>query len=246
MVPSSVLGLVVFVLLLAPGLAYVLCHERVVPTQPHSAFRETLRVVFVSVGCLIVTSIAFAGIRSVLPEHTLDVRGLVQDPTRFAREHHVQIAWWSLAFLTVATAVGVATAHLQLSGWRLQRRGNRFVWVNRTTRAPLSSASAWDKAMHESVPHGHSAYAGAQLDDGSYISGYVASHSPIPQETENRDLLLVAPKMRMKDGTDKALPAAMTVISSRHIVRLDVTHVPPPSPQGNRPSTAEDETPATP
>jgi hypothetical protein len=50
--PIVALGLVLFEVLLAPGLACVLRHERVVPARSHTAFRETLRVVFVSVACL--------------------------------------------------------------------------------------------------------------------------------------------------------------------------------------------------
>ncbi|MFC4092977.1 MULTISPECIES: DUF6338 family protein [Micromonospora] len=82
MIPTSAIGLVLFVTLLSPGLAYVLRHEQVVPAQSLSAFRETLRVVFMSVVCLTATGLLFAVLRFFLPRHTPNVRGLIRDPNR--------------------------------------------------------------------------------------------------------------------------------------------------------------------
>ncbi len=91
MLPSSISGLLLFVALLAPGLAYVLRHERVVPIAERSAFRETLRVVFVSIACLVVSGVLLAALRWAAPKSTPNVRGLVQDPGAYFQQHHVSL-----------------------------------------------------------------------------------------------------------------------------------------------------------
>ncbi|MEV6490744.1 DUF6338 family protein, partial [Actinoplanes sp. NPDC051633] len=106
MIPSTLWGLLLFVALLAPGLAHVLRHERIVPTGPRSALRETLRVVFISVLCLVTTGLLLTLVRALIPDHTPNVRGLVRAPVEFARQHHVHLAWWAFGCFAFATALG--------------------------------------------------------------------------------------------------------------------------------------------
>jgi hypothetical protein len=117
LVPSSFAGLILFILLLAPGFAYVLRVEKSVPNRDFSAFRETLRVVFVSIVCLFSTGLLFTVLRWLWPEHTLDIRGLIRDPEEFSREHHVQLAWWSIGFITAATLLGACAADPRTVDW---------------------------------------------------------------------------------------------------------------------------------
>jgi hypothetical protein len=80
LIPSSLAGLLLFVVLLTPGRAYVLRYERVVPARSHTPFRETLRVVFVSTACLLIAGLVAAAVRAAIPHHTPHVNHLVQDP----------------------------------------------------------------------------------------------------------------------------------------------------------------------
>ncbi len=45
MLPSTLVSLLLFILLLTPGFAYVLRTERTVPSRQFTTFRETMRVV---------------------------------------------------------------------------------------------------------------------------------------------------------------------------------------------------------
>jgi hypothetical protein len=125
-IPSTLLGLLLFIVLLAPGLAYALRHERVVPAPAHSAFRETLRVIFVSVACLTVTSLMFAVLRWFLPGRTPNVRGLIRDPNDFARDHHVHLIWWSVGLIAFATLLGAFFADPRIVAKRRQWRSSWF------------------------------------------------------------------------------------------------------------------------
>lgn len=116
MVPSTLGGLLLFILLLAPGLAYVLRYERAFPAPPHSQFREALRVVFVSVTSLTVTGILVVVARKWFPgpDHTPNIRGLIRDPGPFFREHHVHLIWWALGVVVVATFFSAVAADARL------------------------------------------------------------------------------------------------------------------------------------
>jgi hypothetical protein len=229
-IPSSVAGLLLFVVLLAPGLAYVLRHERVVPARSHSPFRESLRIVFVSVACLLATGLIATALRSALPKHTPNVRGLVIDPLEYWRGHHVELAWWALAFILFATLLGATAADrraVRLGRWLGGKRP--ITWVTGATNTDISSVSAWYKVMHiydDDRPG--PILVGAAMDDGTYVEGWVMFFNIAADEDEDREILLGAPlHLTTQDGRRHAYAAQFTVISARHIVRLDVSHVDP-------------------
>ncbi|WP_349880275.1 DUF6338 family protein [Micromonospora sp. HUAS YX12] len=218
-----------FVALLAPGFAYVLRHERTTPNRPFSAFRESLRVVFASVLCLATAGLLYAALRAVAPTHTVNVRGLVRDPFGYARDHHVNLAWWSISVLAAAILVGLVAADPRVvRRSRSIRRSRVLRWVTGSKRTDIETVSAWYTVMHmydEEDPG--PILVGAQLDDGSYIQGRVYTFNPAFEEKEDREILLSAPlSVRSKDGITTPLDAQFSVVSARHIVRLDVKHFP--------------------
>ncbi|MEV4273515.1 MULTISPECIES: DUF6338 family protein [Micromonospora] len=229
MIPTSAIGLVLFVALLAPGLAYVLRHEQVVPAQSLSAFRETVRVVFMSVVCLSMTGLLFAALRWFFPGHTPNVRGLIRDPNNFAREHHVHLAWWALGLLAFATLLGALAADPRfveaLQAARAKKWYQRLTGYSETT---ILDISAWYRAIEQHRGDAEVLVVGAQLDNGAYVLGDLFTYSTASKEDENRDLVLKSPiDLRTADGVTHALDVKYTVISARHIVRLDVTPVRP-------------------
>lgn len=234
MIPSSLLGLVLFIVLLAPGLAYVLRHERVVPAPSHSTLRETLRVIFVSIACLTVSGLLFAALRWMLPGRTPNIRGLIQDPAGFAREHHVHLAWWSLALVAFATVLGAVAADARLVRWLRKVRSKKWVCFL-LGETHISDSSAWHQAISElrdsdrlqiqrKKPQGET-FIGMQMDDGSYIRGYLVSYASGGTEDDQRELILTQAEIRPVNGELQPIGSRLTVISARHIVRLDVTHM---------------------
>jgi hypothetical protein len=239
LIPSSLWGVVLFVVLLAPGLAYVLRHERVVPARSHTTFRESLRVVFVSVACLTATGLLAAGIRATLPERTPNFRALILNPGGYWRGHHVQLAWWAFAFVVFATVLGAAAADrrvVRFAHWLARKPAIR--WITGATDTDISSASAWYRVMHmfdEGAPRPKPPrnppgpiFVGAAMDDGTYIEGRMVTFNVAADENADREMLLSAPlHFTMQNGERFAFAGQFTVISARHIVRLDVTHINP-------------------
>lgn len=257
MIPSSLAGLVLFVVLLAPGLAYIIRYERTVPAVEQSAFRETLRVIFVSVACLTVTILLFTALRWWQPDRTPNVRGLIRDPGSFAREHHVQLIWWGFALLASATALGAGAAGpraIKFRHWARSTMVGRLLLSD----PPIRDVSAWrlgltDLLREQEVKLAKAsdtpkrgwranrreraaakpkrvklrAYAGAQMADGSYIEGYIVSYNSGTSESDQRELIIANAKMRPAKAKGKAQPIGhrLTILSARHIVRLDITYL---------------------
>lgn len=230
MIPSSLLGLALFVVLLAPGLAFVLRHERVVPTRSYSAFRETLRVVFVSVACLAIVGLVVAGLRWLLPASTPNIGGLIQHPAAFARRHYVQLAWWTLATVAIATALGAIASDPRVVR-RLQSgaKTRPIRLLTGSTKTSIDAISAWHRVAHVfDDDNPGPIVVGAQMDDGTYVEGRLFSFNAAGDEDENREMILSGPlHLTTTNGRRAPYAAQFTVISARHIVRLDITHLPP-------------------
>lgn len=230
MVPSTAVGAAFFVVLLTPGLLYVLRRERTAPRQPASAFRETLCVVAVSIASLLAAALVVGWLRAFAPEATVDVGALLRDPGRYAVDHHVRLAWWSLATIALASVAALAAADPRVArnaSALAERPAMRKVLG--TSNTDIRSHSSWTHVftMYDDHPGGPgNVVVGALLDDGAYVQGILASHSPDLEETGDRELVLTAPiTLRTKDGKTQALPNTYTIVSAGRVLRLDVTHV---------------------
>jgi hypothetical protein len=234
-VPSSVAGAAIFVVLLTPGLLYVLRRERTALARPASPFRETLRVVAVSIASLLAASLIVALARAMAPGTTVDVGALLRDPDTYAVDHHVGLAWWSLGTVAMGCAIALAAADPRLARRAraiADRPAMRKVLGTRDT--DIRSGSSWSRVfgMYDDHPHGPGdVVVGALLEDGAYVQGILSSHSPEPDETTERDLVLKAPiTLRTTNGKLHQLPATYTIVSAGRVLRLDVQHIAPPAP----------------
>jgi hypothetical protein len=224
LVPSSALGLLLFVTVLAPGLAYVLRHERSVPAVAHSAFRESLRVLFASVVCLGVTALLFAILHWVAPMGSPDVNRLVQDPSAYVRANYVHVAWWSVGLIVFATLLGFLAADPRFVSRASRARASRAARAL-VGATPISPSSGLTIALTDMKEGEGETFVGAQMNDGSYVQGYLISYNSHNIEDGNRDIVITRAQMRTRAGTLHSIGSTFTVISARCIDRLDVTHL---------------------
>ncbi len=224
MVPSTLIGLLLFVLLMLPGLAYVLRYERVYPAPAHSQLREALRIIVVSVASLTITGLLLAIVRWFFPERTLNFRGLVREPLVFFREHHVHSIWWALGSIVVATLAACALAEIQI--WLMRRAlQSKKSFGGLFGRAAISDTSAWRRTFVERRPDNtEEIFVGLQMVDKSYISGFLDSFNPQAMENEQRELTLRNSEVLTSSGERQPLNH-MTVVSAKAMVRMDVTYL---------------------
>jgi len=234
-VPTTFVGLLLFVVLLAPGFAYVARREVQQPVRPTSIFRETVAVALASVGCDIAVVLVFAVVRWIGPGVTPDIGALVRQSGSYAEAHYVALAAWGLGLLAGACLLALALAGLDVGSRlaRLLQRVPGLHWLAPPARTAVSPKSAWLRVFREYEDH--AVHVGCHLDDGSYLSGWLLSYSPDYNETADRDLALSAPIEFRASGHDTACPLegiGAVVISARRIVNLLVSYVPEAEARG--------------
>lgn len=247
MIPSTPVGVALLLILVAPGLAYTLRREKAVPTGPRSAFREALQVIFVSVASFALIGLLATLTRVLAPHHTPNVRGLLLAPGPFAREHHVELAWWTFGLIVAATLLAWLMADPRLIRKQRHWSTRRPVgWLTGASHEEITEVSAWWRIFEEYKPPGTGpTCVGVLKDDGSYIQGTLVSFTAGGLDYDKRELILTAPLSQMTaDGTQNSLPAQMVLIAGRNITRLDVTHL--PAAAGTTASSTEQTNPAGP
>lgn len=221
--PSTLLGLVVFVVSLAPGLVFVLLRERVAPQRVLSVFRETSVVICVSLAADAVVLMIFGVLRAALPTLTPDVGQLIRTPTDYLRASYVLVSWWSLGLLVLATGIA------GLVGSGALRRG-----LSRLPRSPVSpvslpheaGVSAWWLAFRNQP--GSQVHVGCVLTDGSFVSGWLLSFSNQADDIADRDLTLASPIKYRPAGCDtvvEQMGVGSVVVAARQIALIFVSYV---------------------
>lgn len=217
--PTTVTGLVLLVVLLLPGLTFVIIRERRGSERRPTPFRETGAVVFCSVLTELATLILFAVARGLMPGLTPDVGRLVREGADYARDHYAELGWWVVGLLLFSCALAATAA--ALTG----------------DRPHASAMSAWWVMFDRWFP-GENPIVGCILEDGSYIEGRQASFNVSSDDSPDRDLVLVEPLKYRAPGTTEmhAFPWGAACISARRIVAMFVSY--PPVPEGEAEAAA--------
>lgn len=89
-------------------------------------------------------------------------------------------------------------------------------------------STSWDLVFNMHADQPGRIRVGAQMDDGSYISGYLRHFSVDPEDTADRDLVLQAP-LQLTTCAHEPLNLSYNycILSARRFVRLDVQHLAP-------------------
>jgi len=227
-VPTTLAGLLIFVVLLMPGFAYLVGKERHGTERRASPFRETVAIVAASVASEIFVLALFGVVRWQWPSITLDVGALVRSPdgyfvgTGTTHGHYGEVSAWALGMLVLAVLIAYAAT------WPpIRRLGRRLPLVGQYPHD--STVSAW-WILFEKWRKGRSVQVGCTLDDGSYVSGFLASFNNSADDTLDRDLILTGPiKVRPPDARE-ILPhpsAGAVTIAANRIVSMFVGYIGP-------------------
>lgn len=222
--PTSLAGLLFFVVLLLPGFVYTVSRERFGVERKLPALRETASAVAISVftelGVLIATWPLWSWV--------LDVDRLIKEPRKYFGARPGLLASWFLGLLFLATAVAFALTLPKLRTIRPLR------WVAGPYPHPSTSSAWWtlfeDYPNRAIPPKSSDIYVGCALDDGSYIDGLLSSFNTLAEDAPDRDLILLAPIRHRGTTSDTAKEhsASAVCISARRIVTMFVTYPPPP------------------
>jgi len=187
MVPSTIGALVIFLLLVTPGIAFELLWQRTRPRRDESVFVEISRVLLTGVLFSAAAAVTLAALAAVVPGAALDAVVLLRD----GAEHLRQQA--ALALRTVAALVILALCYA--------------VVVHDLLTAPpsrrITPGTLWHTALGRMAPAGVRVFLSVQLRDGTTITGYSAGYSTEP-DPGKRDLLLAAPLAIRRPGAARS------------------------------------------
>lgn len=227
--PTSLGGLVLFVVLLTPGCIYLTRRESIRSTRRPSVLRETALVVCWSVVSCIAALLLFAIARALLPHATPDVGRLVRDRSRLRQV-------WQSTSIAAGVIVGLACGFAAIAGrppkpvrgifrrTRLDKMPPFRQWLSETDAEPIIRSSGWSEAF---VPTetGAFVHVGIELVDGTYIEGYLYRFNPDEEDSMDRSLVLAWPLAirRQDSSTLKPLEKDRLVVAAAMIRFMTVT-----------------------
>jgi hypothetical protein len=207
-VPTTFLGLVLFLVVLAPGFCLVVAAERWRPAQPHSVLRETAIIGLGSVLFDLGALFAFALIRAIHPAGTPDVGALIRDSSAYLKVHYLNVLIWALALLAAACAAAFLV-------------GSQFAKRSRGA-GRMDPLSGWAKAF--TFYPASRVKVGCELTDDTFIEAWLRSFSPNVEENDDRSLVLTAPAKMRRSEDDELVdwPVGTIVIAASQIRFLTV------------------------
>lgn len=224
--PSTWLGVLLFLLLIAPGLLFDLLSDRRRAVVKESAFREVGRTILASLGFGAV-GLAIASLAHVAwPAVFADPAALIgAGAATYLQDGAIHVA----ALITIQTSAALAAAGG--ANWYLQRRSHN---------ARLRAVSAWFDVFRRERPEETVPYARVRTKSGVVWAGTVIEYSP-DLEIADRELVLGTPLASSKTNAElKPLPSVWQRVLLRddEIQWITVKYVPkgahpemPPSPR---------------
>ncbi len=177
MVPGSWLSVLLFFLLVAPGLLFDLLSERRRAGFSESAFREVSRIVLGSLAFSGFAFVLLAIVRTVHPAWMPDPKRLLEPRDPYAKDQYRLI----LRTLVLQESLALTAA----SAWHI------FL-ASRQGGATIRPVSAWTQVFKRDCPKGHDAYCRVRLEGGVIYSGLVANFTS-DLEVDGRELILAPP-----------------------------------------------------
>lgn len=240
MVPTTVNGIILLLVVLFPGFFYVLRREPHTPSRKFSAFRETMRVIVASTfaygaaGALVLLGTLVLSIWV----HTawLEALGALQAPYRYQDAHPLRFLVGGVSIVALATLLSALCGGL-LPGKLLDALADRGPAFTKRIFSSLRDsitpiASSWWGVL-EAHPDKVTVVA-ITLNDDSTLVGNLFSYSMDADESQDRDIVLQSPLFLLKPGEPGlVLPDPIAIVSAREIKYLTVNYREKPvQPQG--------------
>jgi hypothetical protein len=239
-VPGSWLSVLLFVVLVAPGLLFDLLSDRRRGGFPESTFREISRVVLASFWFSALAFGVLVLLRAVEP-------GWMPDPRRLLGSSRTYVPdQYRLIFRALLIQAGLALLFALLAHLWLAREHGATVqrisaWIARQLGGKIRRISAWSRVFEEVCPVGDAPYARVRLKSGYVYTGFVGPFSP-DFDLDSRELVLLPPLYsKPPDGELTVMPAQQQCIifSASEIDMISVEYHPDPtkaSAAGNAPA----------
>lgn len=212
MIPTTVTGILILLVLLLPGFVFVTFREQHRPTRRLSTFRETSVVLAATTVSYAVPLLLVVCLALLVPPARAELGSALVEPLDYWRLHPFRtLAMGGLVLVvgaTVAAFLGSSRSAL-LSG----TRGGSAWWEVFGTGSTLAAGTATTQVT-------------ATLEDGSEITGVLHSWSRDGEDGPDRDFVLVDPLWIQPPGRSEVrrLEAESIVISARRLRYLSARY----------------------
>ncbi|WP_346533799.1 DUF6338 family protein [Micromonospora sp. DPT] len=211
MVPTTWLGVVFFLVLIAPGLLFDLLAARRRAAPPESAFREAGRIVLASLGFDAFAFIVLVALQQLAPGLLPEPAEILRGGTRFVADNFNQVLGAILGFTVLAVG-----AVWMVHGVLVMLQG-----------APTRPESEWTRLFHGVRPEGTLPYVRVRLATGAVYSGLVHSYTA-DHALPDREIVLAPPLSVQRPDQDhrQDLPDqfARVWIPAQQIVSITVSY----------------------
>jgi hypothetical protein len=226
--PTTLAGLLIFVIALSPGFCYILRRERIFVSRDFSTFRESASVILGSILSLGISLSVFSIFRSIFPKHTPDIGALVRTPKLYIDAHYAYLAWWGVAILATACIISVIAPHV-FRWWSEQDLRSKLPdWASKHIGSgqDIKLVPAWWEVFEANPDKSRRVV--CKLEDGSHVEGVLHTYSHASNETGDRDFVLGAPLIiRDPDGDALKEDVGGLVISAKRLMYLYVDYIDP-------------------
>jgi hypothetical protein len=214
-VPSTWLSIVLFLLVVAPGLLFDLLSQRRRVGAPESTFREVSRVVLASLAFTAIGLLVVGVVRAVRAQWMPDPRLLLRDGHTYLTAHYAAISW------AIVVEAGIALGSAAGLHYALSRK-------HKSSR--LRPVSSWYTVLRGECRDGEVPYVRIRQTDGTVILGHVGYYSA-DLEQADREIVLTPPLFVQPAG--KALAAVPAewrriVLPGSTVASMSVQHRPKP------------------
>jgi len=190
-IPQTVLALVGFLFLVAPGLVFEIRRERRRPTLEETAFREASRTALASLSFTVLSVSILAVVRALWPWLMPDPGRWLRDPATYVADHYQLVAGFFLAELIIACAVAIGFEKV----------------IGRKQQATVRPEPLWHIVFRRELPtqkkKKFQPFARVRLIDDTEYSGFVASVSS-DYDAAKRELALEPPVYRRTPNSPAA------------------------------------------
>jgi hypothetical protein len=238
-VPTTLTSVLIFIVLLLPGFAYLVGKERHGTERHMSPFRETVAIAAASVTSELATLVLFALVSLAWPSGTPNVSALVRNASAYFPVHYRLVVGWGLGMLVVASVLAYAATVPGI------RKGVRWIPLLRDYPHDWTVSGWW--VAFESWAEGREVVLDCVLDDGSCIRGKLGTFNNSADDTPDRELILCSLIFYRPPGEEKTeeYEAGAACIAARKIVAIFV-HYPGDAPTSSSEGEASAAAVATP
>lgn len=161
MAPATIAGVVVFLLLAAPGTCYELLQGRHKLPREESTFVHVSRVILTGTWLSAVAAALLATVGLISPEAVIDVSTFIKNGHAYAAENPILIGWSTLLHLALSTLLAVLLSVLMLP----------------KNSARIRPGTAWHGIAEVNKPDDTSAYLSIRVKNGLEFAGYYSGMS---------------------------------------------------------------------